>query len=45
MHSDNMDEANLLIEEIINLSNPAFVSNNNSFIENQNMVINHNIQW
>ncbi|CAG8772553.1 21909_t:CDS:1, partial [Gigaspora margarita] len=29
---DVMDEANLLIEEIINLSNPAFVGNN-SFIE------------
>ncbi|CAG8523257.1 30225_t:CDS:2, partial [Gigaspora margarita] len=28
---------NLLIEEIINLSNPAFVGNNNSFIENLDM--------
>ncbi|CAG8759574.1 30687_t:CDS:1 [Gigaspora margarita] len=37
---DNVDEINLLIEEIINLSNPAFVGNNNSFIENQNMVLN-----
>ncbi|CAG8537482.1 14099_t:CDS:2, partial [Gigaspora rosea] len=44
MQLDDIDETNLLIEEIIDLSNPAFVGNNNSFFENQNIVINHNTQ-
>ncbi|CAG8830719.1 10390_t:CDS:2, partial [Gigaspora margarita] len=45
MQLDDMDESNLLIEEIINLSNPAFVDNNNSFIGKSNFVISHNTQW
>ncbi|CAG8607851.1 45494_t:CDS:2 [Gigaspora margarita] len=36
MQSDDMDEVNLLIEEIIDLPIPAFIGNNSSFIENQN---------
>ncbi|CAG8794825.1 18089_t:CDS:2, partial [Gigaspora rosea] len=44
MQLDDMDGTNLLIEEIIDLSNPAFIGNNNSFIENQNIVVNHNTQ-
>ncbi|CAG8847626.1 26017_t:CDS:2, partial [Gigaspora margarita] len=32
---DEINGDNLLIEEIINLSNPAFIGNNDSFIEEQ----------
>ncbi|CAG8841379.1 17587_t:CDS:1, partial [Racocetra persica] len=42
MQSGDMDCANLLIEEIIDLSNPAFVGNNNLFIDNQHTVLTRN---
>ncbi|CAG8825547.1 36301_t:CDS:1, partial [Racocetra persica] len=37
MQLDEVNETNLLIDEVINLSNPAFVNNNNSFIKSQSM--------
>jgi hypothetical protein len=44
MQSDDANNTNLLIEEIIDLTNPAFVGNNNSFIGNQDMALNYNTQ-
>ncbi|CAG8655697.1 11754_t:CDS:2, partial [Racocetra fulgida] len=39
---DEVNDTNLLIDEVIDLSNPAFVGNNNSFIKSQSMVSNNN---
>ncbi|CAG8810883.1 12461_t:CDS:1, partial [Racocetra persica] len=41
MQSDDVNNANLLIEEIIDLTNLAFIGNNNSFIGNQNIALNN----
>ncbi|CAG8527159.1 17472_t:CDS:2 [Dentiscutata heterogama] len=41
---DELNDTNLLIDEVIDLSNPAFVGNNNSFIESQSMVSTNSTQ-
>ncbi|CAG8706144.1 15682_t:CDS:1, partial [Racocetra fulgida] len=44
IQSDDMDNTNLLIEEIIDLTNPAFIGNNNLFIGSQDTALNYNTQ-
>ncbi|CAG8645888.1 13204_t:CDS:1, partial [Racocetra fulgida] len=44
MQLDEVNDTNLLINEVIDLSNLAFVGNNNSFIKSQSMVSNNNTQ-
>ncbi|CAG8844078.1 31308_t:CDS:1, partial [Racocetra persica] len=35
-----INDDKLLIEEIVDISNPAFIGNNNSFIEDQGKMLN-----
>ncbi|CAG8637790.1 16015_t:CDS:2, partial [Racocetra persica] len=42
---DEINDDDLLIEEIIDLSNPAFIGNNDSFIEEQSKVSNNIARW
>ncbi|CAG8830677.1 19320_t:CDS:2, partial [Racocetra persica] len=44
MQLDKVNDTNLLINKVIDFSNPAFVGNNNSFIESKSMVSNNNTQ-
>ncbi|CAG8619359.1 11924_t:CDS:1, partial [Racocetra persica] len=42
---DEINDDDLLIEEIIDLSNLAFIGNNDSFIEEQSKVSNNMARW